>query len=45
MLRKGGDEHEQEDDYDGRSAVSGRFTTVTTAVRKPNTHIVTHIKK
>lgn len=29
----------------GRSAVSGRFTTVTTAVRKPNTHIVTHIKK
>lgn len=29
----------------GRSAVSGRFTTVSTAVRKPSTHIVTHIKK
>lgn len=29
----------------GRSAVSGRFTTVSTAVRKPNTHVVERIKK
>lgn len=29
----------------GRSAITGRFTTVTTAVRKPSTHVVTHIKK
>jgi hypothetical protein len=24
----------------GRSAVTGRYTTVATAVRKPNTHVV-----
>lgn len=29
----------------GRSAVSGRFTPVSTAVRKPNTHVVERIKK
>lgn len=29
----------------GRSAVSGRFTTVKTAVVKPRTHVVETIKK
>lgn len=29
----------------GRSAVSGQFTTVKTAVSKPNTHIVETIKR
>lgn len=29
----------------GRSAVSGRFTTVKTAVSKPNTHVVETIKR
>jgi hypothetical protein len=28
----------------GRSAITGRFTTVATAVRKPNTHVVETIK-
>lgn len=29
----------------GRSAVSGRFTKVSTAVKRPNTHVVETIKK
>lgn len=29
----------------GRSAVSGRFTTVKTATNKPNTHVVETIKR
>lgn len=29
----------------GRSAKSGRFTTVKTAVGKPNTHVVETIKR
>jgi len=29
----------------GRSAVTGRFTTVKTAVNKPRTHVVETIKK
>jgi hypothetical protein len=29
----------------GRSAVSGRFTTVKTATNKPSTHVVETIKK
>lgn len=29
----------------GRSAVTGRFTTVKTAVSKPNTHVVETVKK
>lgn len=29
----------------GRSAITGRFTTVATAKRKPNTHVVETVKK
>ena len=29
----------------GRSAVDGRFTTVKTAVNKPDTHVVETVKK
>ncbi len=29
----------------GRSAITGRFTTVKTAVRKSTTHVVSRIKK
>ena len=29
----------------GRSAITGRYTTVKTAVSKPNTHIVETVKK
>lgn len=29
----------------GRSAVTGRFTTVKTATGKPNTHVVETIKR
>ncbi len=29
----------------GRSAISGKFTTVKTAVAKPATHVVERIKK
>lgn len=29
----------------GRSAITGRFTTVKTATSKPNTHVVERIKK
>ena len=29
----------------GRSAITGRFTTVATAKRKPSTHVVETVKK
>lgn len=29
----------------GRSAITGRFTSVSTARRKPNTHVVETVKK
>lgn len=29
----------------GRSAVTGKFTTVKTAIKKPNTHVVETIKR
>ena len=29
----------------GRSAVTGRFTSVKTAIKRPNTHVVETIKK
>jgi hypothetical protein len=28
----------------GRSAITGRYTTVATAVRNPNTHVVETVK-